>query len=54
MKNREHHDPGCLICWVAIQNGLIKTNGTAFNPQAAFTRFDLSRGMAKMATLASQ
>ena len=39
---------------VAIQNGLIKTNGTAFNPQGAFTRLDLSRGMAKLATMASQ
>jgi serine protease AprX len=39
---------------VAIQNGLIKTNGTAFNPQGSFTRLDLSRGMAKLANLASQ
>jgi hypothetical protein len=38
----------------AIQNGLIKTNGTAFNPQGQFTRFDLSRGMARLATLATQ
>jgi serine protease AprX len=39
---------------VAIQSGLIKTNGTAFNPQGSFTRLDLSRGMAKLANLASQ
>jgi len=39
---------------VAIQTGLIKTNGTAFNPQGSFTRLDLSRGMAKLANLASQ
>ncbi|HKP36990.1 MAG TPA: S8 family serine peptidase [Pyrinomonadaceae bacterium] len=39
---------------VAIQNGLIKPNGTAFNPQGQFTRLDLSRGMAKLATLATQ
>ncbi len=39
---------------VAIQNGLIKPNGTAFNPQGAFTRLDLSRGMAKLANLATQ
>ncbi|HEY6046740.1 MAG TPA: S8 family serine peptidase [Pyrinomonadaceae bacterium] len=39
---------------VAIQYGLIKTNGTPFNPQGSFTRLDLSRGMAKLANLASQ
>jgi hypothetical protein len=39
---------------VAIQNGLIKPNGTAFNPQGSFTRLDLSRGMAKLANLAIQ
>jgi hypothetical protein len=39
---------------VAIQTGLIRTNGTAFNPQGAFTRLDLSRGMAKLASLAIQ
>ena len=38
---------------VAIQKGLIKTNGTAFSPQGSFTRLDLSRGMAKLANLAS-
>lgn len=38
---------------VAVQNGLIKTNGTAFNPQGSFTRLDLSRGMAKLATMAT-
>jgi serine protease AprX len=39
---------------VAVQNGLIKTSGTAFNPQGSFTRLDLSHGMARLATLASQ
>ena len=39
---------------VAIQNGLIKANGATFNPQGAFTRLDLSNGMAKLATMASQ
>ena len=39
---------------VAIQNGLITTSGTAFNPQGSFTRLDLSHGMARLATLAAQ
>jgi serine protease AprX len=39
---------------VAVQNGLIRTNGTAFNPQGAFTRLDLSHAMVRMATLATQ
>jgi serine protease AprX len=39
---------------VAIKNGLIRTSGAAFNPQGAFTRLDLSNGMARLATLASQ
>jgi len=39
---------------VAMQNGLIRTNGTAFNPQGSYTRLDLAHGMARMANLASQ
>ncbi len=39
---------------VAVQNGLIKTSGTAFNPSGAFTRLDLSHGMARLAMLATQ
>jgi hypothetical protein len=36
---------------MAVQNGLIKTNGTTFNPSGAFTRLDLSHAMAKLAAL---
>ena len=39
---------------VAVQNGLIRANGTSFNPQGAFTRLDLSHAMARIATLATQ
>lgn len=39
---------------VAVQNGLIKTSGTAFNPSGAFTRLDMSHGMARLTTLANQ
>jgi serine protease AprX len=39
---------------VAIQNGLIRMSGATFNPQGAFTRLDLSNGVANLATLASQ
>ena len=39
---------------VAVQNGLIKTNGTSFYPQGSFTRLDLSHAMARMATIAAQ
>jgi serine protease AprX len=39
---------------VAVQNGLIKVNGTSFNPQGTFTRLDLSHAMARIATLAAQ
>jgi hypothetical protein len=38
---------------VAVQNGLIKTNSTSFNPQGSFTRLDLSHAMARLAILAS-
>ncbi len=34
---------------VAVQNGLIRTSGTAFNPQASFTRLDLAHALAKFA-----
>jgi len=39
---------------VAVQNGLIKTPGTNFNPQGTFTRLDLSHAMARIATLGAQ
>jgi hypothetical protein len=39
---------------IAVQNGLIKTSGSTFNPQGSFTRLDLSHAMARLATLASQ
>jgi hypothetical protein len=39
---------------VAVQNGLIRVNGTGFNPQGSFTRLDLSHAMARIATLAVQ
>jgi serine protease AprX len=39
---------------VAVQNGLIKTSGSSFNPQGSFTRLDLSHAMARIATLATQ
>lgn len=39
---------------VAMNNGLIRTNGAAFNPQGSYTRLDLAHGMARMANLASQ
>jgi hypothetical protein len=39
---------------VAVQNGLITTSGTSFNPQGSFTRLDLSHAMATMARLATQ
>lgn len=34
---------------VAVQNGLIKTSGTTFNPQGSFTRLDLAHAMARLA-----
>jgi len=34
---------------VAVQNGLIRTNGTSFNPQGAFTRMDLAHALARIA-----
>lgn len=39
---------------VAIQNGLIRANGTAFNPQGAFTRVDLARAMAALSAMPVQ
>ena len=38
---------------VAVQNGLIRANGATFSPQGSFTRVDLARAMAKIATLAA-
>jgi len=34
---------------VAVQNGLIKTSGPAFNPQGSFTRLDLAHALARLA-----
>jgi serine protease AprX len=39
---------------VAVQNGLIKTDGVNFRPQSAFTRLDLSHALARLAALATQ
>ncbi len=39
---------------VAVQNGLIRTNGITFDPQGAFTRLDLSHAMVRIAALATQ
>jgi serine protease AprX len=38
---------------VAVQNGLIKTSGTSFNPQGTFTRLDLAHAMVRLSGLAS-
>jgi serine protease AprX len=39
---------------VAVQNGLIKVNGTAFNPSGAFTRLDLAHAMSRLAGMPLQ
>jgi len=39
---------------VAVQNGLIKTDGIAFGPQTSFTRLELSHAMVRMAAIATQ
>lgn len=39
---------------IAVQNGLITTSGTAFDPGGTFTRLDLSHAMVRLATLATQ
>ena len=39
---------------VAVQNGLIKVNGTTFNPSGAFTRLDLAHAMSGLAGLPLQ
>ena len=36
---------------VAVQNGLIMTSGTTFNPQGSFTRLDLAHAMVKLSSL---
>ncbi len=36
---------------VAVQNGLIRTTGTAFNPQGSFTRLDLAHALARITAL---
>jgi hypothetical protein len=33
---------------VAVQNGLIRTNGAAFNPQGSFTRLDLAHALSRL------
>jgi serine protease AprX len=37
---------------VAVQNGLLRTSGTTFNPQGSFTRMDLAHAMARIAAMA--
>jgi hypothetical protein len=39
---------------VAIQNGLMRTNGTSFNPQGTLTRLDLAHAMSRIANLATE
>jgi serine protease AprX len=39
---------------VAVQNGLIKTNGVNFYPQGNFTRVDLARALSRIAALSVQ
>jgi hypothetical protein len=39
---------------VAVQNGLIKGNGTTFNPSGAFTRLDLAHAMSRLAGMPVQ
>jgi hypothetical protein len=39
---------------VAIQSGLIRSDGAAFNPQASFTRLDLARAIDRLITLSGQ
>jgi len=39
---------------VAVQHGLIKTDGSTFRPQTSFTRLDLSHAMVRLATLGTQ
>ena len=39
---------------VAIQNGLIKSDGITLRPQTSFTRLDLSHAMSRLAALATQ
>jgi serine protease AprX len=39
---------------VAVQSGLIKANGPAFNPSGAFTRLDLAHAMSRLAAMPLQ
>jgi serine protease AprX len=39
---------------IAVQNGLIKANGAAFNPSGAFTRLDLAHAMSQLAGMPLQ
>ena len=36
---------------IAVQNGLIRPNGAAFNPSGAFTRIDLAHAMSHLASM---
>lgn len=38
---------------VAVQNGLIRTNGVSFYPQGSFTRIDLAHAMSQLATMSA-
>jgi S-layer family protein len=38
---------------VAVQNGLIRTNGANFYPQGSFTRVDLAHAMSRLAALST-
>jgi serine protease AprX len=38
---------------VAVQNGLIRTNGVNFYPQGSFTRVDLAHAMSSLATIST-
>lgn len=39
---------------IAVQQGLVTSGSTSFNPGGAFTRLDLSRAMVRLQTLATQ
>src|SRR5205814_3504584 len=39
---------------VAVQNGLIKSSNTYFNPQGSFTRLDLAHALTQISALATR
>jgi len=39
---------------VAVQNGLIKTNGVNFYPQGNFTRLDLAHALSRIAAMSAR